>query len=1306
MAGIFSGGDASVKPVVYTALQVQTSSQGLAVPVFYGTGRVTDNLIWYNGFTATQASSGGKGGALANIVGKNTGQYAYSANVILGVAEGPIQGFGQAWASKTPTSLAALGFTTFLGTYPQTPWAYVSTNVPADARPYSGLAYLAAASYALGTSAELPNHTFEVYGIFSNRVVYTDASIPGSNPRTITVGSRTWADGTVHSMWVSDVGVAGFTAVGGAPAPGQYSVSAGVYTFNAADGGTAVEIAWNGQGQDADPSLILADMLSNANYGSGFAAAMIGDLTAYTENIVISGSNLVLQSEAFGTAPWTRFLTTVSANVITAPDGTLSGDKLIATVSGSSQHQSFSNNVAVLAGQPVTGSVYFHAAEYDEIALVWGPTVFGTFVVGSYDISAMSASVSGGTSSSAHITGPDAFGFYRVDMTAIATASGNATLGVYLRNAGNLNIVGDGVSGVYAWGAQMELADHVGPYAKTTAAIATPAATVAEAATYDDNLSVYDAATDTLYTCVAASPGPLQFTYDGAGGYGFDVSAAGDTLEISYSANAGLATYQDYCWAVGFFISPLYNQPSAVSSLIEDIAKYTNSEIVWSAGALKFVPRGDRDATGNGHTFTAPAGTDADLTDDQFQVTGSGSSGSSGSPTDDPVLVTRRRVSDQKNVLQMEVLDRSNQYNAASIDATNQAAVDAFGRRPSGKEQAHLFADPSIGRISAQLLLQRQAILNTAAFTLDARFVWLDPMDIVSLTDANLGLDSSTWWRIIEISEQQDGSLNFLAEVFAVGMASADPYEYGIGTGYASNYNVDPGDVNTPIIFEPSVQLATNTGLEIWCAASGADPNWGGCDVYVSSDDVTYNLVGRKWGASRMGELTAPFPDHVDPDTVDTASVDLSESFSALLSATMDDADLGNTVSIVDAELFSYQSATLTSPYNYDLGTYLRRGQFGTASAAHLVGALFARLDDMIFALPYDKDQIGQTLYVKFVSFNLYGGGQQDISTVTAYPHTVLGPPVPGVVQNFFVIQQGTPVIFSWDDLPDFVLKGYDILYGDPSGTVDTATFLTQASRATEMTHANVPPGAWRFYIRGHDLADQVGPATSSDLTVINYNYQIAAQDNEADWFGTSTNYIRHASGVLVPQGQNLSNTYAWEVFDQYVPNPFPSPSYEGLELDSGAVGVMRVVLLMSVLPASAYGETGTPDRMGQIRTAPASHVFGAYADWLSGNVNAEYVQARFTGDTSVQHYVSMMDLLLDNPPITQTLSTVSIGVAGTVVAWPTAFRSPPNVQVTPAAAGATSGTAEAITATQALIKLWNGAVQVAGTANIAATGV
>ena len=167
------------------------------------------------------------------------------------------------------------------------------------------------------------------------------------------------------------------------------------------------------------------------------------------------------------------------------------------------------------------------------------------------------------------------------------------------------------------------------------------------------------------------------------------------------------------------------------------------------------------------------------------------------------------------------------------------------------------------------------------------------------------------------------------------------------GAGYAADYNVDPGNALAPIVFEPPAQIATSA-LEIWLATAGG-PLWGGADIYVSSDGATYRLAARTNGPARMGALSASFAVGGDPDVVDTLAVDLSASRGTLLSGTQSDADLGHTLCYVATapsgyELVSYESASLTGTNRYALGTYLRRGLYGTSIASHAVGAAFTRL--------------------------------------------------------------------------------------------------------------------------------------------------------------------------------------------------------------------------------------------------------------------------------------------------------------------------------------------------------------------------
>lgn len=102
------------------------------------------------------------------------------------------------------------------------------------------------------------------------------------------------------------------------------------------------------------------------------------------------------------------------------------------------------------------------------------------------------------------------------------------------------------------------------------------------------------------------------------------------------------------------------------------------------------------------------------------------------------------------------------------------------------------------------------------------------------------------------------------------------------------------------------------------------------------------------------------------------------------------DAAAGSTLCYVDGEYIGPQTATLTGTNAYNL-TNLYRGLYGSTAGSHSSGTKFARLDDAIFKYALPAAYIGQTLYLKFQSFNVYGGGYQDLSTCTAYTITPTG---------------------------------------------------------------------------------------------------------------------------------------------------------------------------------------------------------------------------------------------------------------------------------------------------------------------------
>ena len=267
-------------------------------------------------------------------------------------------------------------------------------------------------------------------------------------------------------------------------------------------------------------------------------------------------------------------------------------------------------------------------------------------------------------------------------------------------------------------------------------------------------------------------------------------------------------------------------------------------------------------------------------------------------------------------------------------------------------------------------------------------------MDIVTLTDPGLGM-TMTPVRIVAIEEDSDGLLAVTAEEFPGATATATGYMAPTATNRIVNRNVAPAAINKPVLIEPPSQLTGGTP-QIWAVVSGgandaADPNWGGANVWISRDGTNFVQIGAVAAVGRQGLLTAALPvPSGAPDTTNTLAVDLGESAGVLSSGTQTDAQNAVTLAIVDNELLAYQTATLTASNRYAL-TYLVRGLYGSAAKAHATGAPFARLDAATFKYTLPLAYIGTQLTLKFQSFNIYGGGVQDISTCAAYTITPIG---------------------------------------------------------------------------------------------------------------------------------------------------------------------------------------------------------------------------------------------------------------------------------------------------------------------------
>lgn len=444
------------------------------------------------------------------------------------------------------------------------------------------------------------------------------------------------------------------------------------------------------------------------------------------------------------------------------------------------------------------------------------------------------------------------------------------------------------------------------------------------------------------------------------------------------SAVASLINFRTYCAAAALLLSPVFSEQKPLAGHLGDILQATNSAAVWNSGQLKIIPYGDQPVgawTPNSTPLYA-------LGMDDFLVSGSG---------DDPIKVTRKTAADAFNLVQVEFNNRFNDYASEVAEASDLANAELFGSRPASPIKASSICSPSVARNLAQIALQRALyIRNEFEFRLGWRYALLEPMDLVTLTDPQLGLNNTTV-RITEIEEDENGEIIARAEEWPFGVATAVAYPNPGGDSNGLNMAVAPGNCNAPVIFEPPGDL-TNGLPQVWIGTSGG-ADWGGCEIWASRDAGTYSRVGRITAPARHGVLAAGLAALVgsNPDLTNTLAVNLLISGGTLLSASTPDADHWETLCYVDGELLAYRTATLTGANAYSL-TYLRRGLYGMGgTTSHLSNSLFMRLDQAVAQVDIDRWNTGETIYLKFPSFNRYGLALQDISALSPIAYVVTG---------------------------------------------------------------------------------------------------------------------------------------------------------------------------------------------------------------------------------------------------------------------------------------------------------------------------
>nr|WP_260393070.1 phage tail protein [Neisseria meningitidis] len=545
---------------------------------------------------------------------------------------------------------------------------------------------------------------------------------------------------------------------------------------------------------------------------------------------------------------------------------------------------------------------------------------------------------------------------------------------------------------------------------------------------------------------------------------------------------------------------------------------------------LKIIPYGDGSYSGNGAVYVADNKAVYDLIDDDFIVSGA----------QDPVKVERKTNADAFNQIQVEYLDRNNDYNVAIAEVKDQANIEQYGLRPKDAVKMHGICDAKVAQKVAQQLLQRALyVRNEYEFKLGWKYCLLEPMDIVTLTDAGLGLNK-TPVRITEIEEDEEGVLSVKAEDYPVGVYTVSEYPTQPSLGYSADYNVSPGNAHVPVIFEAPLQL-TGGEPQIWLATAGGDM-WGGAEVWVSTDGDSYTRVGAVNHKARFGSLTAALPNGAVFDRTNTLGVEISAG--QLTGGTEQDSRDLLTLCYVDGEFLAYANAELKGVGRYTLGN-LTRGAYGSTINAHAAGSQFARIDDTLFRYTVPRNWIGRTVWVKLVSYNVFSGGIQDLAEVPAYSYTIKGAPL-GQIQNLRLTSSwayGKEAVIAWDKLGGADTYDVEVYAGNTqkrlrslSGIVDNGFTYTQADMKADGGQVRDVV----FKVRGRAVTGKTGNWA-----------QVAAQNPQLK----PLQGIEIDSGLrqaffkcAMPSEEDFAGIVIWVSENQAVPTTDANKAYDGAE--------------------------------------------------------------------------------------------------------------------------------------------------------------
>lgn len=494
----------------------------------------------------------------------------------------------------------------------------------------------------------------------------------------------------------------------------------------------------------------------------------------------------------------------------------------------------------------------------------------------------------------------------------------------------------------------------------------------------------------------------------------------------------------------GLFLSPVLDAQKAASAWIQEILDITNAAAVWSEGVLKIIPYGDTTAVGNGATFIPNTSPIYDLTTSDLLTPVVIKRPSVADVMNSVSIEFANRANDYNPdvaedkddaMIALYGLRKASPVQAHSITTTTVAKFAANLIRKRNVEiratytfslgwQFNLLEPMDLVTLTIpELGYNKKPVRITAMREDDSGKLEVDCEDFPWGTAAPTLYPHQPGAGFITQANSDPGAVSTpiifeandrlsLTGNYEVWLGVCGPTVAITGVSYPTPPPLPPSpiQITAPNHGYKTGQKTTISGVGGITAANGTwtvtvvdsnnftlngsvgsgaytsggvavNQDWGGCHVWISPDNSNYVQVGSMYGPSRMGVLTAQLVSSADPDTTHTLAVDLTQSSGILNSGTQSDCDNFRTLCYVDAELISYEDATLTGSFKYDLGAH------GTAQT--ITGATNA--SPIQITIANHGLGTGETVVVASVGGNTAANGTWVITVTGANTFTLNG---------------------------------------------------------------------------------------------------------------------------------------------------------------------------------------------------------------------------------------------------------------------------------------------------------------------------